>query len=544
MISFYNSTTPSPVSTAPDGQPGQQGMHSRKLRIVFLHSGSIKNENYGNFLQRVWKPCSLWQNDPLIAVTELSVHAPEAFELSLACDLLVVIQCDIHWLWHVIQHRKKAKLATLFEINDDIASLGDWLPVTHPLKSPLSRQHLLNLAHCSDAVLFSSQELANYYQALHPLRLVTDPWVESPRTAPLKQEGFVIGWGGSTSHLDDLLWIAPALARFLVSHPDARLSIMGCNSKLSKFLSALPSAQVTHIPFGDESGYFTFLQSLHVGIAPLKDTRFNHCRSDGKFIQYAINGCASLLSNLPPFQAHHERAILFDSPEEMYEGLERLYRDRSALSSLADMAYQWAQEHRSPLAVKEHLKSIFSMFLPQQPQSCHDKATFWSEERRQIWWAIQQAMRDQNHEQSIRLCHTLLNEHADLPQVRWLLIHSLLATGQREEALEATQAPTRSTIWADEFSTVAHSIVPPSDSQRKTSLLKNLHHPLKRLQLKGLPVDDLENHFRLVLDWLPYDYFSLFGLMQILEKRHPESKELNTLRTRAQLLTPENPQQR
>jgi hypothetical protein len=47
-----------------------------------------------------------------------------------------------------------------------------------------------------------------------------------------------------------------------------------------------------------------------------------------------------------------------------------------------------------------------------------------------------------------------------------------------------------------------------------------------------------------VLDWLPYDYFSLFGLMQILEKRHPESKELNTLRTRAQLLTPENPQQR
>lgn len=467
---------------------------------------------------------------------ELSIQAPEAFDYSLHCDLLIVVQCHSHWLWSLIQHRKRAKLATLFEVNDDLASLGDWLPSTHALKSPLGRQHLLNLAHCCDAVLFSSHELAKYYQALHPVRFVTNPWVEPPRAAPPKKEGFVIGWGGSTTHLDDLLWVAPALARFLSSHSDARFSLMGCNSTLGEFLNALPVAQVVQTPFGNEADYFSFLQSLHVGIAPLKDTRFNRCRSDGKFVQYAINGCASLLSNLPPFQAHHERAILFDSPETLYEALEQLYQDRSALNKLADTAHQWALEHRSLLAVKDHLESIFSMFLPQIP---HDKQIPWPEEDRKTWLAIHEAINMQDYEQSIRLCYTLLNTRIEPPQVRWLLIQSLLAAGQRELALDTAQAPTHSDIWADEFSELAYSIIPTSDSYRRASLLEKVKHPLKKLQLKGLPAQNLECYFRSVLDSLPYDYFCLFGLIQILEKHNPETNELHILKARAKILLPE-----
>lgn len=171
-------------------------MHSPIFQITWLHSGAIKDENYGNFLQRVWKPCSLWQDDPLINVTELSVHAPEALEFSLHCDLLVIIQCNIHWLWNVIQHRKQAGLATLYEINDDIASFGDWLPATHPLKSPLTRQPLLNLAHRCDAILFSSLELARYYEVLHPRQLVVDPWVELPHIATEKKKALPLAGEG------------------------------------------------------------------------------------------------------------------------------------------------------------------------------------------------------------------------------------------------------------------------------------------------------------------------------------------------------------
>lgn len=514
-------------------------MSNQKFRITWLHSGAIKNENHGNFLQRVWKPCSLWQNDPLIDVTALSVHAPEAFEHSLNCDLLVVIQCNIHWLWYVIQHRKQANLATLYEINDDIASLGDWLPATHPLKSPLTRQHLLNLAHCCDAVLFSSPELARYYEALHPIRLVTAPWVDPLPVIPLEKEGFVIGWGGSTTHRDDLLWVAPALAKFLNAHPDVRFSIMGCNDTLSEFLNALPTAQVSHVPFGDETDYFSFLQSLHVGIAPLTDTRFNRCRSDGKFVQYAINGCASLLSDSPAFSAHHERAILFDSPEAMYDGLVQLYRHRSLLNQLADKAYHWVREHRSPTVVKHHLQTIFSMFLPQQPKTVRDERTPWPEAHRKTWWHIHSAMNEKHHEQSIALCHALLEKQPDLPQVRWLLIRNLLAANRKEQALAATDTHIDNSIWADEFLALAYAIAPPSDNGLKESLLEKVQHPLKRLQLQGLPKQDLEGHFRRTLEWLPYDYFSLFGLIAILQKHHPETEELTALRARAGLIVPE-----
>lgn len=517
-------------------------MLSSTFQIIWLHAGAVKDEDYGNFLQRVWKPCSLWQDDLLINVTECSVHAPEALEFSLHCDLLVIIQCEIHWLWNVIQRRKQAGLATLYEINDDIASFGDWLPATHSLKSPLTRQPLLNLAHHCDAVLFSSHELARYYEVLHPRRLVIDPWVELPHIATVKKEGFVIGWGGSATHLDDLLWIAPELARFLANHPGARFSVMGSGSKLAAFVNALPPEQVTCYPFGDEADYFGFLRSLHVGIAPLKDTRFNRCRSDGKFVQYAVNGCASLLSDLPPFSVHHERAILFDSPESMYNGLEQLYHSRPALRRLADTAQQWVQEHRSPKAIKYHLRSIFSMFLPAQPQTTDGKLTRWAEEKRKTWGQIHEAINQKNHEQSIALCRALLNEYGDLPQVRWLLIRSLLAAGRKEQALDSAQEPTDNTFWADEFSALAYAIAPSSDTSLKALLLTKVQSPLKRLQLQGLPANDLEGYFRRMLEWLPYDYFALFGLIKILQRHRPEAEELEILRERARLMTPENPQ--
>lgn len=259
-------------------------------------------------------------------------------------------------------------------------------------------------------------------------------------------------------------------------------------------------------------------------------------------MQYAINGCASLLSDLPPFSAHHERAILFDSPESLYDGLEQLYHNRTALSRLADTAHQWVHKHRSPKAIKQHLRSVFSMFLPPQPQTAHGKLTRWAEEQRNTWWQIHEAINTNNHEQSIALCHTLLNEYGDLPQVRWLLIRSLLATGQKEQALDAAQQPTDHTLWADEFSALAYSIAPSSDTSLKARLLTKVQSPLKRLQLQGLPANDLERYFRLILEWLPYDYFALFGLIKILQKHRPGAEELNILRERARLITPENPQ--
>lgn len=514
-------------------------MSENKFKITWLHAGDIKGENYGNFLQRVSKPCSLWQDDPLISVTELPVQAPEAFDFSLNCDLLVIIQCNIHWLWFAVQHRKNAGLATLYEINDDIASLGNWLPHHHTLKSPLTRQPVLNIAACCDAVLFSSSELANYYQVLHPKRLVVDPWVTPLHVTSKSEEEFVIGWGGSATHLDDLLWVAPALSRFLTTHPDARFFIMGSSSNLSEFLNALPSAQVTCFPFGDEVDYFSFLQSLHVGIAPLKDTRFNRCRSDGKFVQYAINGCASLLSDLPPFSDHRERAILFDSPEAMYNGLEQFYRDRATLSQFRDIAYHWAQKYRSPEAVKHHLQSIFSIFLPEKPRAGYGELEFWSEEKRSTWWEIIANINKKQFDKSVELCYSLLNESVDLPQVRWLLVQSLFASGRREQAFCATQHPTQNTIWADEFLALAYSITPNSDGNRKADLRGKLQHPLKKLHLKKLPASDLEGYFRSILDWLPYDYFSLFGLIQILQKKNPADEELDTLMPRARLMLPE-----
>lgn len=511
----------------------------RKFQIIWLHSGAVRNENYGNFLQRVWKPCSLWQDDPLIDITPLSITDPEAFQFSLHCDLLVIIQCDTHWLGQVIQQRKQCALATLYEINDDIASLGNWLAATHPLKSPLSRQNLLNLANDCNAVLFSSDELSRCYQTLHTNRFTVDPWVEPLASPVAEKQGFVIGWGGTSSHINDLSWAAPALAEFLTMHADAHFAVMGSCDELATILTDLPAKQVTFYPFGDEEAYFRFIQSLHVGIAPLQDTRFNRCRSDGKFVQYAINGCASLLSDLPPFSPHRERAVLFDSPESMFDALEQLYQDRTALTCLADKAASWAQTHRSPQAVKHHLRSIFTTFLPAQPQADWHNLARWSEESREIWERARQLVKNNHHEEAIVLYAALLDQQTDLPEVRWLVMQSLLAMGRYEQALNTALSTTDDAIWQDEFAAAAYMIARRFYPHLTASILARIRHPLQILRLRGLPAHDMENHFRRTLNWLPYDYFALFGLVQILQKTQPDSKELHQLRLRAELIAPE-----
>ena len=52
---------------------------------------------------------------------------------------------------------------------------------------------------------------------------------------------------------------------------------------------------------GDLSSYLTFLSTLTIGVAPLRDTEFNRCRSDVKFLEYASQGVVSVLADLPPY---------------------------------------------------------------------------------------------------------------------------------------------------------------------------------------------------------------------------------------------------
>ena len=519
-------------------------------QIVWLHpevhqrAGNVANENYGNLLQRVLKPLSLWQFDTEIQMDAVSLDDIDAVDRVCAADLLIVVQCTASWLWQAIQQRRSAGLCSIFELNDDIAAAAPWLPAQHPLKSPLFRQQLLNLAAICDAVQFSSEQLAERYAALHPTTQVIHPWVSAPAEKPEKPAGFRIGWGGTTTHLDDLCWIAPAIAEFLLQHPDASFSVMGNHTALAPFLDLLPAAQLIIVPFCAEPAYFRFLQQLHVGIAPLQHSQFNQCRSDGKFVQYAINGCAAVLSEHPVFQHVADQALLFRDPAELHAQLTTLYQDRTQLERLATLGYQWAVKHRTPAVIKQSLTEWLRQFLPAAPQDRRHQESV-SAVMRQSWTQIMLLQHQGRHLDIVPLCKQILTQHPGYHAVRWQLAQRMRQTGEITAFLQLCQQAPEHAIWRQEFSLMGYNLARQHAVSLVTLFFQRL--PIARqLLLQPLPVHDLPGYFRQVLQLFPYQYFALFGLIQLLRQdsnpQPPLQAELRLLQARAQLLQPVVPQ--
>ena len=102
-----------------------------------------------------------------------------------------------------------------------------------------------------------------------------------------------IGYMGTFTHDDDLLMILPALRKVFGRHGDeVELQILGVVGH-PQTLQALQELPITYLHPGAEIVRYTsflpwFIGNVRwdIGLAPLRDTVFNACKSDIKFLDY------------------------------------------------------------------------------------------------------------------------------------------------------------------------------------------------------------------------------------------------------------------
>lgn len=116
-----------------------------------------------------------------------------------------------------------------------------------------------------------------------------------PAGAPL-----VIGYMGSASHGPDLELAAPALTAVADALPDVRLELFGSIARQGA-ADLLPSRTVRHDPVA--GGYGAFKRRLaelqwDIGLAPLRDTPYNRCKTATKWAEYAEAGMAVAASDV------------------------------------------------------------------------------------------------------------------------------------------------------------------------------------------------------------------------------------------------------
>jgi hypothetical protein len=336
--------------------------------LLFLSQAEFKGENHGVYVQHAASLGWLLEAEGGWTVEALSFSDPRTERAAVESDVVVLHMAAHPAAEAIVRRRRAAGRPTVFEISDNFLDLGGWLPKRHWLRSPLVRQRILFHAWLCDAVQVYARPLATLFGTVNPRIGVFDPYVPLVRAPRASADGpFVLGWGGTTSHAEDLARIAPAIVDFCRRHDDVVFAFMGDNSLLDAHFTELPAEQVRARPFGAYEEYLDFVRTWNAGLAPLARGGFADARTDTKFGTYAACGVAALLERHPVYAAHADRALLFHSAEALTAKLEWLHEDRSRSVELGRCGHAWAARERSAMALTAQRTAFYDALLKDAP---------------------------------------------------------------------------------------------------------------------------------------------------------------------------------
>jgi hypothetical protein len=500
-------------------------------RLLLLHSAGLGGENRGVYIQHIASMQWLLTPEHGWDVVAMDVLHPDLAAVALTSDVVVVHMLGNREIESLVRLRRERGLATLLEIADNFLGLGAWLPKKHTLRNPLVRQEILFDASISDGVQVYSAGLADLFRHVHPNVLVLDPYV--PLARRTAEEGpFVFGWGGTTSHADDLQRIAPSIVGFCRRHPDAIFAYMGDAALFAQFFSDIPAAQTRVRSFGPYDEYLDFVSSLDAGLAPLGATAFNAARTDTKFATYAARGVAAVLEDSDVYGVHADRAVLFATAAELEAALESLYADPARRARLADRAYQWAARERSAERLRAQRIEAYEAIAPRH--RTEHAPVHASDAHAQLTAASQ----INKAEAAIAALEAIVARYPRYDQARLALCRWYDKRREHERAFQLLDGAGVSPLYADVAAEMQAALARHVRPQETARYEAEVAAPLARARLEHRG-GNVREYLRAALERQPYDYLALATVIRELLANDPSSPDLPELCLRACLIAPE-----
>jgi glycosyltransferase involved in cell wall biosynthesis len=151
------------------------------------------------------------------------------------------------------------------------------------------------LATISDSVICGNSFLAEYFCQWNANITILPTAIDTKRFVPLKTRSFgdspVIGWSGNRSGFADLKMIETPLRKLLAKYPKARLCVMADERPALD----VPAQQLEFVPWSTEVEVQT-IQSMDVGIMPLRDTLWSRGKCSYKMLLYMSCGLPVVVS--------------------------------------------------------------------------------------------------------------------------------------------------------------------------------------------------------------------------------------------------------
>lgn len=246
----------------------------------------------------------------------------------------------------VIRYAKSVGKQVVIDMDDDL-----WhLHYTNPVHQAWQDQQVLGvLEDClraADLVTVTTAELAqmvskfNKNTAILPNMLLAEDW---PSEMPERPEGdrVVLGWAGGQAHGVDLQLLSGVLENLLDRYPNLEVRLAGMQKPPfteSDRLKIVPPVPIEEYP--------ALIAEFDIGMAPVADGSFNRCKSDLKFLEYAMNGTPAVTSRVVTYSRSVQPGVngfTAANAKDWLKLLSRLIESRELRLSVGAEARRWAE---------------------------------------------------------------------------------------------------------------------------------------------------------------------------------------------------------
>lgn len=179
---------------------------------------------------------------------------------------IVVDQDDLPEIEDDNPHKKEHEATNALEITKILLEIADMVTTTTEYLADRLRKYNKNVV-----VLPNSLDLERW---------------DIPKLTNNSKREIRIGWAGSITHLKDLESIVKPLTRLLKENNKVKLVLCG-DPRLKDLFPGLNVECMLGVPFEFWPSKLSGLR-LDIGLAPLRNSEFNKCKSPIKFYEYSI----------------------------------------------------------------------------------------------------------------------------------------------------------------------------------------------------------------------------------------------------------------
>jgi len=245
-----------------------------------------------------------------------------------------------------VLHLRSQQKYVVIELDDDFWNLQHTNPSFSYWRQTSALRVLEGCLKAADVVTVTTPELAqtvgkfNSNVRVLPNMLPDQYWSFAPKQLPA-DDTVVIGWAGSATHEADLKLLSGVVEQILEKYERVVFAFAG--------MPRLPYREherIRLIPQVPLEEYTKLLGTFDIALAPVVDSTFNRCKSDLKYLEYAMIGLPVVASRIATYERsveHGANGFLARNHRDWVKSIGRLIEDPALRVRIAANAREFAE---------------------------------------------------------------------------------------------------------------------------------------------------------------------------------------------------------